>query len=306
MKERLLKRRMAWVALAFDGGGIRGYASLEALIRVRKIWAPAQQPTLLSGVSTGAIIAAGLAAGFTPQQIMNLYETIGSKLFVDMDAWFGLSKRVGDLKHKLKAKYDVTELEAALQETFGDIKMGDLFPRVTFPVTTYMKGRTVSFEMIDSTDPDHVDSLVWRKLVDACTAPTYFTTRPYHDLDGGLTNNSGTAWALMAILKSDGSDGLKDWYLIDFGTGRTPITGEKDPERLTLSWLTELVPITIDAGLEYVHRLAKLLMRKAYYRIDLGKLTAELDDLNAAKQLAQSGEMRDAIRDFEDWKKVYG
>ena len=76
--------------LALDGGGIRGVFSLHLLLRMQKMLRShyGREDLLLrdhfdffAGTSTGAIIAACLAWGYTVEQVLDLYVQFGRKMF---------------------------------------------------------------------------------------------------------------------------------------------------------------------------------------------------------------------------------
>src|SRR5262245_8858482 len=82
--------------LALDGGGLRGILTLgyleriEALLRERVGGDPnfrlSHYFDLIAGTSTGAIIAAGLASGWTVERLRDSYFELGRNLFEK--SWF--------------------------------------------------------------------------------------------------------------------------------------------------------------------------------------------------------------------------
>src|SRR5689334_22485677 len=80
------------VALAIDGGGIKGLIVAQALIALEQelgggplIKQPAVK--ILAGTSTGALITAGIAIGMTAQEIADLYIQAGHKVFPPFAPW---------------------------------------------------------------------------------------------------------------------------------------------------------------------------------------------------------------------------
>ncbi len=67
------------VAIAIDGGGIRGVIATRALSMLeRHLKMPVHKIfRLAAGTSTGSIISAGIAAGLTAAQLHRLYITPG-------------------------------------------------------------------------------------------------------------------------------------------------------------------------------------------------------------------------------------
>lgn len=67
-------------AIAFDGGGIRGLFQAAFMTRLANLNL-LEQSHLLAGTSTGAIIAVCLALGKHPADILELYCSLGQKVF---------------------------------------------------------------------------------------------------------------------------------------------------------------------------------------------------------------------------------
>lgn len=108
------------VALAIDGGGIRGALVASALSVVEEAEAIsfAQTARLLAGTSTGSIISAGLSVGLSAARIHELYRELAGKVFPE--TWrsrFWLLTRY---------RYSNQPLIDALRRVLGDIRMGEL------------------------------------------------------------------------------------------------------------------------------------------------------------------------------------
>jgi alpha-tubulin suppressor-like RCC1 family protein len=80
--------------LSFDGGGIRGLVTLALLKRLEsQIPNLIKGADLLAGTSTGGIIALGLAAGKSVDEMIALYRDKGSKIFDD--SWWDDLRDIG-------------------------------------------------------------------------------------------------------------------------------------------------------------------------------------------------------------------
>jgi hypothetical protein len=108
--------------LALDGGGIRGVFSLEILLHMQKMLRRhyGRNDLLLrdhfdffAGTSTGAIIAACLAWGYTVEQILDLYVRFGKKMFQHVP-WYRPFKRYGI------SRFDAQPLSEMLQRIFSE------------------------------------------------------------------------------------------------------------------------------------------------------------------------------------------
>ena len=180
--------------LSIDGGGIRGLIPallLESLERATG--KPARDAfDFVAGTSTGAILAGGVAAGFSGSQLATLYRRRGPELFRQMPV-LGVLKRImtGQL-------YDVARLRAMLAEELGD-KAGWRINDVPTDIMITAKalddghpwyfvkdrtganaGRTGSCALVDS-------------LTASAAAPTYFAPWPVEGI--GLLVDGGTGVA---------------------------------------------------------------------------------------------------------------
>lgn len=105
--------------LALDGGGVRGVLSLGILERVENLLRERHggDPNfrlchyfdLIAGTSTGAIIAAALALGWSAEEIRLKYFSLGSRVF----------KKSLFRQGYIRAKYAKHSLSAELQDLFG-------------------------------------------------------------------------------------------------------------------------------------------------------------------------------------------
>ncbi len=111
--------------LALDGGGVKGVLSLgmakalESELR-RRSGDPrlvlSDYYDLIGGTSTGAIVATGLALGLPVDAMIELYMSLGPKVF---------GRRVGD-GSLFRSKYDPRDLRVALEPTLGDRTLDSL------------------------------------------------------------------------------------------------------------------------------------------------------------------------------------
>jgi predicted acylesterase/phospholipase RssA len=102
--------------LSIDGGGIRG---LIPAVLLESLEAATGQPArdsfdFVAGTSTGAILAGGVAAGFSAEQLASLYRRRGPELFHQVPI-VGVLRRIvtGQL-------YDVARLRGMIAEELGD------------------------------------------------------------------------------------------------------------------------------------------------------------------------------------------
>ena len=107
--------------LALDGGGVRGILSLAFLEKMEaELAAQAGKPVrlcdhfdLIGGTSTGAIIAAGLALGYSAGDIRKMYEDYAPKIF--RRSWWRLQG--------LQSKFDAGALTAQIRDIVGERRL---------------------------------------------------------------------------------------------------------------------------------------------------------------------------------------
>jgi patatin-like phospholipase/acyl hydrolase len=108
--------------LALDGGGVRGVVTLAYLERIEKILRRRHGDAfrlcdyfdLIGGTSTGAIIAAGLALGFSVAKLQALYRDLAGEVFKKAFWRVGL----------IGAKFPGETLDSQLRKAFGDVTLG--------------------------------------------------------------------------------------------------------------------------------------------------------------------------------------
>lgn len=184
--------------LSLDGGGIRGIfaaailAAIESDLGVRIT----DHFDLISGTSTGGIIALGLGLGISPKEILDFYLEEGSKIF---PCRFGLA---GKLKQFLMRKYPARPLEEALRNCFGDRLLGHSKKRLVIPSYNLGEDDVYLFRTA------HHERLIrdykvpaWKIGRATSAAPTYFSCSRDVDsirlIDGGVWANNPSTVALV-------------------------------------------------------------------------------------------------------------
>jgi uncharacterized protein len=173
--------------LALDGGGFRGMFSAAVLARLEEDLGTqiVDHFDLISGTSTGGIIALGLGLGLSPREILKFYVDHGPRIFRDRT-------RLRGVRHLLRAKYGSGPLRAALTEVFGERAFGESAKRLV--ITSY----NIAADDVYLFRTPHLPTLKrdWReKAVNVAlatsAAPTYL---PGMSLDGARLVDGGI-WA---------------------------------------------------------------------------------------------------------------
>lgn len=242
--------------LALDGGGVRGALTLGYLSRLETILAKQTgKPNfrlsdyfdLISGTSTGSIVASCLALGMKVEDIKVSYFKVIDKIFgTKYSQWNVIphkgAQKVIDILFS-KADYDSVPIEEALQEIFGTISLGSddfksglvIFTKradtnSTWPLLNHPGGK-----YFDSTDGRNKNILLWKAVRASAAAPTYFIPQVIDVgggassaafVDGGMSmaNNPALQTLMVATLQGFpfrwkmGADNL---MLVSIGTGVT-------------------------------------------------------------------------------------
>jgi len=234
--------------LALDGGGIRGVLTLQVLARVEETLAEASGQgarfrlcnffDYIGGTSTGAIIAAGLAAGHTARWLSDFYIRTGPKMF-----------EKAFLLHRLKNLFKSEPLEQELKAVFGaDTTLGtdgalkSLLLVVTRNVTTDSPWPISSNPLAKYNERGRQDCNLniplWQLVRASTAAPVYFPpevmqwdpadpAKTFLFEDGGLTpyNNPAFLLARMATqapYRLGWKTGERNLLVVSVGTGSAP------------------------------------------------------------------------------------
>ena len=278
--------------LSLDGGGIRGLVSCMWLGGVEGALVTAGKPGLLqsfdlvSGSSTGAIIACGLGMGLSPATMGELYKSERHRIFPGMPG--RLWSRAGRLFSAgvSAPKYDAEGLEQVLRKVFGKTTFGQL--KVPTLVTSYdtISRKPVVFK---SFHPLHRDLPVWEICRASSAAPTYFPAHPMRIgerdcalIDGGVVANNPTACAIAEAMRKDARvDNSRDLVVLSVGSGeRTrPISLAEAREWGALEWAVPIIDVLFDGNTDSVDYIARQLVGDAYFRLQ-AELRVGLDDLD--------------------------
>lgn len=228
--------------LSIDGGGIRGIIPCKLLMELEKRLNDkgCQQPlyhyfTLISGTSTGGIIAAGLTArrpnnpeipALDPHGLCNLYKDKGGKIF-SRSIYRRIREAVLDPKSIVQEKYDATGLESELLGHLGTARISDPLTHVMLTAYDIERRDTVFMGNIpqrDGSKPD--DYYFWQAARATSAAPTYFEPARVRNLtrnrietlvDGGVFANDPGICAFVETHKLGVT--TEQITLVSLGTG---------------------------------------------------------------------------------------
>ena len=225
--------------LTIDGGGIRGIFPAKFLANLEDQLCRANNPktriyehfNLISGTSTGGIIAIALALGIPAQEIFDLYLKKAGEIFGKKRWWF----QRWTLLSKFKRDPLERNIRAAFRRHFGekDPRLGDCKVPVCVPIFDLLQGKP---SMLKSNYHPlfirdyHIPA--YQAALATSAAPTFFD--PFSDnyqkidsnsiesfsnkVDGGVFANNPTLLALIEAQKAFNKE-LKDIRILSIGTG---------------------------------------------------------------------------------------
>ncbi len=186
---------MPFRILSLDGGGIRGVVAAKILSLIEK---QIEQPlneyfNLITGTSTGSILAAAIATGIKSEDIVKLYKQKSSIIF-PYQSRFSLKRIRLLFKHGISApKYSNQGLIKVLKEHFRNKGIAAVYP-VPYPDSNPQSHiptgslLIIAYDTIErkpiifkswSSDKNYGNIPLWEACVSSASAPTYF---PAHKL----------------------------------------------------------------------------------------------------------------------------
>lgn len=168
---------MSKLILSLDGGGIRGAATAQFLMRVDATLGNEHRTSLreqvdfYAGTSTGSLIALALATtDMSLEDINGLYSaTSARQIFADNRGWFELDG-INAPKYEAKGK------STMLKKHLGQARLRDVPAGKQVLVVTYGIERRRP-HVLKSSKREHHKLLAWQAADASSAAPTYFPTR---------------------------------------------------------------------------------------------------------------------------------
>ena len=291
------------VAIAVDGGGIRGVIVTRALAILEDHLGQTvhQVFRLAAGTSTGSIISAGIGAGLSGAEMHRLYTELGETIFrKTWRAWLWPLTRY---------RYPHGPLEAALEEHLGQMTMGDFWsadPPTDVVITAFdlVDNRT---RFIKPWKEEYAGWLVVQAVLASSSVPTYFPVVEGRYVDGGVGSYANPCFlAAYEARYCLGWDPAQT-TLISLGTGRDPHTLEPgDADRF---WAWDWIEPVLGAFLQSADDQQVHLVRTFFEQMDFRRFQVDLrepiamDDASKIPQLTAYGNElgRKILNDETDW-----
>jgi predicted acylesterase/phospholipase RssA len=290
--------------LSIDGGGIRGIipASLLASLEARTGRLTRETFDFVAGTSTGAVLAAGIAAGIPAARLVRLYEERSSELFRKVPVVSTLRRVVTG------SMYDTERLRELIREELGDEArdwtLNDAPADMLVTAKRLADGMPWYFVRDNPANSCRAGGV---GLVDAVTAsaaaPTYFrpwTVAGIGELVDGGTGVAGNPVYQACVEAFHYTDAYEpaNTLVVSLGTG-TLLRRERPGWIWSwLGWLlSELLRSPAEQQTELVHRHWP---ETPFFRLDL-ELTDEigLDAVDRVGDLRAAGDRLAAVVDWD-------
>jgi patatin-like phospholipase/acyl hydrolase len=259
--------------LSLDGGGIKGAftASVVAALEEDAGKSMADYFDLITGTSTGGIIALGLGLGLPAKDIVAFYQQHGPTIFPCtslVSRWSGFFRWLTGPKHSHQV------LKAALKQVLGDRKLGESKCRLVIPTYDANAGRIFLLKTAhhERFKYDYQAPMVDVALATAA-APTYFRAAPFptHQnasyVDGGVWANCP---ALVGITEAVGflNVPLEQIDVLSIGTTAEPFSIAQHKDSGVVQWNAGLINLMFEAQVQADVAQAKVLVGGRMHRIN--------------------------------------
>lgn len=251
--------------LAIDGGGYKGMfaATLLARLEADLHITVTDHFDLVTGASTGGIIALGLGAGLTPAEISDFYVQRGPTIF----------HRAGRLRRLRRTRYVPSGLEDCLAEILGEMTLGESKLRLAIPAYDLTNDDVYLFRTPHAAflRRDHRERMLDVAMATSA-APTYLPARRLRGLrliDGGVWANNpvlvGIAEGIRTFRHS-----LDEISVLSLGT-TSDVSSRPDSldDGGLLTWRNDAVPVVLRGQSVAANNYARLLLpRGAVMRVN--------------------------------------
>jgi predicted acylesterase/phospholipase RssA len=278
------------VAIAIDGGGIRGVIVTKALSMLEELLGKPVHDIfrLATGTSTGSIISAGIGSGISAIKLNQLYEVLGGKIF--KKTWRSFFWPF------TRYRFRQEPLTKALFEAIGDKTMGDFWktnPPTDVVITTFdlLANKTC---FIKPWKREYKYWPVIRAVLASCSIPTYFPIVRGRYVDGGVGSYANPCYVAAYEAKYCLKWNLEETTLISLGTGRDQhsiLPGQPD-RFMAWQWLTPTLDAFLASAGDQQVNLVETFFQELDFRrfqVDL-KGSFPLDDPSLIPELRQYGE----------------
>ncbi len=253
--------------ISFDGGGIRGALSINLLEKIQTLNPNiVKNANMISGTSTGSLIALGLAYGISAEEISNFYSKENIEYIFDKS--YSIISR---------PKYENNHLKEVLLSIFPeDLKLKDLGKLVIIPSfylgDKYNSWKAMFYNNIPNSPTE--DFRVIDVAMASSAAPVFFQSYESH-IDGGIIATDPSLASIIYAIDEDLGKKIKDIRLLSFGTGYCYDSIKEDTSKWgAIDWVTSkdpdlpIITVTLEGISQVSQIFSKKLLDDNYYRIN--------------------------------------
>lgn len=297
--------------LSIDGGGILGLYSADVLAKIQHEYCDNQPLSecfnLITGTSTGGIIALALSTGLHANEVKRFYLKYGTSIFKKQKRkWLGIFNN----------KYSKKDIKRALHTCFGDLTMSNCKCAVCIPSVDVATCQPILFKTNNNGKLTRDENT---KLVDIAlatsAAPTYFPLHSFGTFqglaDGGLWQNNPALWGLIEAVTYFVGDGkiFDRIQILSIGNPCSSIRNgisTKNKKSSLLKWNKNLVTLPMKVSSIAVDQILSFLFKEKvlnitnYLRINCKNIpTNYLDlELDSADSVSYKKMLELSAQDF--------
>ena len=278
------------VAIAIDGGGIKGVMVARALAILEDHLGQSAHEVfrLAAGTSTGSIISACVGAGLSGAQIHRLYRELGATVFRKT-----CRARLWPLT---RYRYPHGPLDAALRRHIGEMAMGEFWsadPPTDVVITVFdlVENRT---RFIKPWKEEYGGWPVVRAVLASSSVPAYFPTVEGRYVDGGVGSYANPCYLAAYEARFCLGWDPAETTLISLGTGRDP--HRLQPGDADRFWAWDWIWPVLGGFLQSADDQQVHLVRTFFEQLDFRRFQVdlrepiEMDDASKIAQLTRYGD----------------
>ncbi len=279
------------VAIAIDGGGIRGIMVTRALEALEAALGKklGEVCEIAAGTSTGSVVAAGIALNKSAAEMTELYRVVSPKIFQK------------SLRSRLWPLFPYRYSNAALKEEFDKQSagktMGDLWTAarqfdLVIAVRDMHEARTRFFKSYKS---KYAAMPITTAILASAAAPTYFPVVEGRYVDGGVGSFGNPTYVAAYEARFGLEWKPEETTLISVGTGRIALDQQGyaigAPDKLlSAQWIMPLVDAMMsDANDQQSRVVDQLFAGMDFRRFQINIEKIDLDDVSALERLVEHG-----------------